>query len=403
MTLPPVRFVTAPDGVNLAYAVYGKGPALVWVANWLTHLELDWVSPVWRHWIEFLTRHHTVIRYDERGCGLSDWTDQGFNLETWVGDLGAVIDAVGLERFSLLGLSQGGPMGIEYAVRHPERVERLILFGTYPSGDFLPDRQREALGALIETGWGSSNPVFRQLFTSLFIPDASEEQRDWFNGLQAKSTTPAIAAKLMMAFRQLNVRERLPLVTTPTMVVHSRRDAAIPFAAGRAVAAGIPHSQFVPLESNNHIPLESDPGWAVFCREFLAFTGADGAGVATPVSAERTAAPRGDGASYRFGRCRLNPRLRELARDDQIVPIEHRAFDMLVYLVEHRDRAISKDELQEAIWPRMILTESALTRCVMKVRRAVGDDPQRQYVVKTIHGHGYRFVAPLASPPPGKP
>jgi len=396
MTLPPVRFVTAPDGVNLAYAVYGKGPPLVWVANWLTHLELDWVSPVWRHWIQFLTRHHTLIRYDERGCGLSDWTDQGFDLATWVGDLDAVVEAVGLKEFLLLGLSQGGPMAIEYAVRNPKRVQRLVLFGTYPCGDFLPDRQREALGALIETGWGSSNPVFRQVFTSLFIPEASDDQRDWFNQLQAKSTTPAIAAKLMTAFRRLDVRERLSLVTTPTMVVHSRRDAAIPFAAGRAVAAGIPHSQFVPLESNNHIPLENDPGWSVFCREFLAFTGAEDEGVQGAAADDSNVRGDVDGA-YRFGRYRLHPGRRELARDDEVVPMEHRAFDMLVYLIKHRDRAISKDELQEAIWPRMILTESALTRCVMKVRRAVGDDPQRQDVVKTIHGHGYRFVATLTA------
>jgi pimeloyl-ACP methyl ester carboxylesterase/DNA-binding winged helix-turn-helix (wHTH) protein len=392
MTLPPVRFVTAPDGVRLAYAVYGKGPPLVWVANWLTHLELDFESPVWRHWIDFFSRHFTLIRYDERGCGLSDRLEQGFDLETWVGDLAAVIGAVGLDQFDLLGLSQGGPIGIEYSVRNPGRVKHLVLMGTYSDPSFLPDAERTALATLIETGWGRQNPAFRQLFTSFFIPDASEEQQDWFNRLQAQSTKPAIAAALMRAFRKLDVRARLPLVTTPTMIIHSRRDAAIPIAAGRAVAAGIRDARFVTLESSNHIPLVDDPGWPVFCREVLAFCGAEaGAADSPPSGASGKSSP-----GYTFGRCRLDTGVRELVRDDAVVPMENRAFDMLVYLLEHRDRAISKDELQEAIWPRMILTESALTRCVMKVRRAVGDDPQRQDVIKTIHGHGYRFVANVA-------
>jgi pimeloyl-ACP methyl ester carboxylesterase/DNA-binding winged helix-turn-helix (wHTH) protein len=398
MPLPPVRFVSRPDGVKLAYAVYGSGRPLVWVANWLTHLELDFESPVWRHWVAFFTESHQLIRYDERGCGLSDWTDEGFDLDTWVRDLEAVVDAVGIREFDLLGLSQGGPIAVEYAVRHPERVRHLLLFGTYPNGNFMEHRQRNVLAELIETGWGASNPAFRQLFTSFFVPDATEEQRDWFNLLQARSTKPAIAAKLMHAFRMLDVEARLPLVTTPTLVLHCRRDAAIPFAAGRAVAAAIPNARFVPLESNNHIPLEGDPGWPVFCREFREFTGGD---APAEISAAAPAAADGT-AVFRFGRCRLDLRSRELVRDQQRVPMENRAFDMLVYLIEHRDRAVSKDELQEAIWPRMILTESALTRCVMKARRAVGDDRERQDVIKTIHGHGYRFVAPLGAPAPAR-
>jgi pimeloyl-ACP methyl ester carboxylesterase/DNA-binding winged helix-turn-helix (wHTH) protein len=392
MPLPPIRFVKAKDGTELAYAMYGEGPPLVWAAHWLSHLELDWESPVWKHVVEFLTRHHTVIRYDERGCGLSDWTDQGLDLDTWVGDLGAIVDALGLDRFELLGISQGGPIAIEYTVRNPERVRNLILHGTFPSGMFIPDAQVEALGALMEVGWGSSNPAFRQIFTSLFVPDATEEQRDWFNELQARSTRPQIAAKLFRAFQTLDVRDRLALVKPPTLVLHSRGDAAIPFSAGRAVATGIPHARLVPLEGDNHLPLETSPGWPVFCREIAAFIGIDEKGV----TAERAPSPAANGA-YRFGRCTLDARSRELSRDGRLVPIEHRAFDLLLYLLEHRDHAVSKDELQEAIWPRMILTESALTRCVMKARRAVGDDPQRQQIIKTVHGHGYRFVAPVAS------
>jgi pimeloyl-ACP methyl ester carboxylesterase/DNA-binding winged helix-turn-helix (wHTH) protein len=397
MSSPPVRFVTAPDGVRLAYAVYGQGPPLVWAAHWLSHLEYAWQSPVWRHIVEFFARHFTVIRYDERGCGLSDWTDKNLGLETWVSDLGIIADTLKLEKFDLLGISQGGPIAIEYAVRHPERVRKLILCGSFSKGAFIPLAQSEALGKLIELGWGQDNPAFRQLFTSLFIPDATEEQRNWFNELQKRSTSPVLAAKLYRAIQTLDVSDRLALVSHPTLVLHSSGDAAIPFSVGRALAAGIPHARLVPLAGDNHLTLETTPGWPVFRREVAAF--AEFAEAETddtePTDAPAPAETPEAGGKYLFGRCKLDSRSRELWRDGQAVPIEHRAFDMLLYLLEHRDRAISKDELQEAIWPRMILTESALTRCVMKVRRAVGDDPQRQSIIKTIHGHGYRFVAPL--------
>lgn len=398
MPSPPIRFTKARDGTQLAYALYGEGPPLVWAAHWLTHLELDWESPVWKHMVEFLTRRHTVIRYDERGCGLSDWTDRGLDLDTWVGDLETIVDAVGVDRFVLLGISQGGPIAIEYTVRNPQRVSHLVLLGTFSSGAFIPDEQRDALGSLIEVGWGRSNPAFRQLFTSLFIPHATDEQREWFNELQLRSTSPRIAAALFSAFRHLDVRERLELVRPPTLVLHSTDDAAIPFQAGRTVAAGIPQARLVPLEGDNHLPVDGSPGWAVFCREFGGFIGFDGEPPAVaPAGTSAQAAPAAGNGAYRFGRCMLDPRSRELSRDGALVPIEHRAFDLLLYLLEHRDHAVSKDELQEAVWPRMILTESALTRCVMKARRAVGDDPQRQQIIKTLHGHGYRFIAEVSN------
>src|SRR5690606_20708340 len=245
MRTPPVRFVTAPDGVRLAYAVYGEGPPLVWTAHWLTHLDYAWESPVWRHMVEFFARHFTVVRYDERGSGLSDRTDKNLDLATWVNDLGVIVDSLGIEKFDLFGLSQGGPISIEYAVRHPERVRHLILCGAFPSGAFIPSAQREALERLIETGWGQSNPAVRQLFTSLFIPNATEEQRNWFNELQRRSASPELAAKLYRAFQALDVRERLAQVTQPTLVLHSKGDAAIPFALGRALAAGIPNARLV--------------------------------------------------------------------------------------------------------------------------------------------------------------
>jgi hypothetical protein len=226
------------------------------------------------------------------------------------------------------------------------------------------------------------------MFAELFMPAASEEQIAWFSELQRRTTRPELAALIMEASGEIDVVDRLSLVRAPTLVLHSRGDAAVPFDQGRVIAAGIPHSQFVALDSGNHLLVEAEPAWQKFksvVGEFLRWQ--------APASAAATEAS-GDGI-LEFGRCRLDARARELTKDGHLVAMEQRAFNMLLYLIEHRERAISKDELQEAIWPRLILTESALTRCVMKVRRAVGDDPARQDVVKTIHGHGYRFVAPL--------
>ncbi len=396
MQMPPVRFVTTQDGVRLACAVYGEGPPLIWVANWLTHLELDWTSPVWKHWLEFLTRHFTLVRYDERGCGLSDWTDEGFDLDHWVADLEAIVDALELERFSLLGLSQGGPIAIEYSVRHPKRVSQLILVGTFPSGQFLQRNSvvathTELMAGLVETGWGASNPAFRQMFTSLFVPGATEEQRDWFNELQRRSTTPKIAAAQLRAFRQIDVRERLTQVRAPTLVLHARHDAAIPFAEGRSIAAAIPGARLVPLDSDNHIPLEPDPGWPVLRREIAALVGGDDN--AAGDASGRVTVRKPD--CWKVGEYTIDLRAREVRHGGAAVAVENRAFDLLAYLLEQRDRAVSKGELQTALWPSMILTESALTRCVMKARRAVGDDATRQAVIRTVHGYGYRFTGAL--------
>lgn len=398
---PPIRFVRAADGTQLAYAVYGDGPPLVWVAHWLTHLELDWESPVWRHFVRFFTRHHRLLRYDERGCGLSDWVSEGFSLENFVGDLEAVVDAAGLDEFALLGISQGGPVAIEFSARHPERVSKLVLLGTFPDSSFMPAGRREALATLMETGWGQSNPVFRQMFTSLFIPGATQEQQEWFNELQRRSTKPEIAASLMRSFRKMDVRDRLAELTVPTLVMHADEDAAITFGAGRTVAAEIPGARFVPLRGNNHLPLEGTPAWESFCREMREFLGdpSDEPAVSAtadtdlPASTGENVPAQGEEPVYVFGRCRLDLARHELFRDEQPVPIERRSFDLLAFLIRNRQRAVTKDELQEAVWPGMILTESALTRCVMKARRAVGDDSRRQAVIKTIHGHGYRFVA----------
>jgi pimeloyl-ACP methyl ester carboxylesterase len=274
-----IRFCTSSDGARIAYATAGGGPPLVKAANWLSHLEFDWNSPVWRHWIRELSRDHTLIRYDERGCGLSDWAAEEYSLDAWVRDLEAVVDRLGLERFPLLGISQGGPIAIAYALRHPHRVSHLILYGSYSRGRThrnLSQRdrdERELMLRMISVGWGKQHPTFRQVFTSIFIPDASAEQASWFNELQRVSATPETALRIAKTFDHLDVQELAPRLDLPTLVLHATRDLSVPFAEGRLLASLIPGARFVPIEGQNHILLENEPGWRRFLREVRAFLG----------------------------------------------------------------------------------------------------------------------------------
>lgn len=275
-----IRFCTAPDGVRLAYAIVGQGPVLVKAANWLSHLEYDWNSPVWRHWLTGLARNHTLVRYDERGCGLSDWDVQDFSLEAWVLDLETVVDAMGLERFPLLGLSQGASIAVAYAVRHPERVSHLILYGGYLRGrmhrNLTPEQKEElnVLTQLIKIGWGQEHPAFRQVFSMLFLPEGTPEQMHAFNELQRITTSPEIAARIVGAFQYIDVRDLAPQITQPTLVLHAKDELRIPFEEGRLTAAMIPNARLVQLESKNHILLENEPAWARFLEEIDAFLGA---------------------------------------------------------------------------------------------------------------------------------
>jgi serine/threonine protein kinase/pimeloyl-ACP methyl ester carboxylesterase len=274
-----IRYCTSSDGVSLAYATTGSGPPLVKAANWLSHLEVDGKSPVWRHWIRELSRYHTLVRYDERGCGLSDWNADEFSLEAWVRDLEAVVDALELERFPLLGISQGGPIAIAYATRHPERVSHLILHGSYARGashrgiSEEEREERELLLRLIRVGWGKDHPAFRLVFTSMFIPDGTAEQVEWFNELQRVSAKPESAALMCAAFYGLDVQALAPQVRAPTLVLHGTGDMRIPFAEGRLLARLIPGARFVPIESRNHLILESEPGWPRFLEEVRGFLG----------------------------------------------------------------------------------------------------------------------------------
>ena len=285
-----IRFCRAVDDVRIAYATSGAGPPLVKPANWLTHLESDWQSPVWRHWLLALGRDHTLIRYDERGCGLSDHDVTDFSLEAWVRDLEAVVDAQQLERFPLLGISQGCAVALMYAARHPERVSRLVLYGGYVCGrnyrNPTPQQEIEAalLRNLMRVGWARDNPAFRQVFGALFVPEGTPEQHQWFNDL-APTTPMENALRIMEMTHNIDVRAVASTVNVPALVLHSRGDAMCPFEAGRQLAAHIPGARFVSLESKNHVLLEHEPAWARFLEEVRGFLGAEQDSIAAEVRA----------------------------------------------------------------------------------------------------------------------
>jgi len=264
----------------------------------MTHLEMEWRSPVWRHWIEFFASHFRFVRYDERGCGMSDWEVGDLGQERWADDLEAVAEAAGCsEPIVLLGISQGGAPAIEFAVRHPERVSHLVLYGCYSQGwmkrgDEGDRRRYEAMIELIEHGWGRSNPVFRQLFTSRFIPGGTDEQLNWFNELCLKTTSAKNAARLLEARAHVDVRRQLGDVRVPTLVLHARDDDVIPLSSGKILASEIPGAEFVELDSANHILLEDEPAWRRFREAVLDFTGAAAAEQATAEPAFAALSPR---------------------------------------------------------------------------------------------------------------
>jgi pimeloyl-ACP methyl ester carboxylesterase/DNA-binding CsgD family transcriptional regulator len=276
-----IRFCKDADGVSLAWATSGRGPPLVKAANWLSHLEHDWRSPVWKPMLERLGRHHTIVRYDERGCGLSDRDVDDLSFDAWVRDLETVVDAAGLERFPLLGISQGGPIAIAYAVRHPERVSRLILYGTYARGRLRRDpspaviEEAEMLVRLIEVGWGKDVDAYRRVFASLFWPEASPEELKAFAELQRVSASAETAARIVEGFDRVDVSGLAPAVAVPTLVLHVEGDARIPFEEGRSLASLIPAASFVTLPGVNHVIA---PGDASFERFFEAIEGFLGAG-----------------------------------------------------------------------------------------------------------------------------
>ena len=273
-----IRIAKTPDGVQLAWARSGSGPTLVKASNWLTNLRHDPESPVWGHWIEFLSRHFDFLRYDERGCGLSEHQVEDVSERHWLDDLETVVEAAGIVRpHVLLGISQGSAACIRYAVAHPERVSHLILYGGYARGGLLRGgRAAEHYRALLEMarlGWGSQNPLFRQVFTARFVPQGSHEQLDWFNELCRTTCSPEMAVRLLEERGRTDIVGLLPQLRVPTLVLHAREDEVVAFSEGQRLAAEIPGAEFVELESRNHVLLAHEEAWEVFQRSVREFTG----------------------------------------------------------------------------------------------------------------------------------
>jgi DNA-binding winged helix-turn-helix (wHTH) protein/pimeloyl-ACP methyl ester carboxylesterase len=272
-----IRYCRATDGTRIAYATSGEGPPLVKAANWMTHIDIEWNSSVWRHWLGGLSRRHTLVRYDERGCGLSDRDVGLFEFDDWIDDLGAVVDAAGLERFPLLGISQGAPTAIAFAAAHPERVDRLILVGGYAQGRMIravtpEDKQEAELDIEIaRVGWRRRDDTFLQVFASQFMPDASAEQRDDFNRLQLETSSADNAARFLDVFAHIDVSALLTRINCPTLVIHARGDERVPAAQARLLASSIHDSRLLMLDSRNHLLTADEPAWPIILDEIDAF------------------------------------------------------------------------------------------------------------------------------------
>lgn len=274
-----IRFCTSADGTRIAYATAGTGAPIVRVANWLTHLELDWKGPIWSHWFEALSRKRQLVRYDLRGSGLSERSVDDLSLDAWIRDLEAVVDDLELEHFSLMGFCQGGVIAAAYAARHPDRVNRLVLYDSYTHGAFTEGAtyfqrmKMETLAQLIRIGWGQSNAAFRKVFASLLMPEGSEEQQTWLAELERRSTTTEMAVHLWKAFHRVDIRDVAPNVRAPALVFHVKNDAMVPFEEGCHLAELIPNARFVPLEGENHILRSDEPAWEQFVSELQSFLG----------------------------------------------------------------------------------------------------------------------------------
>ena len=272
-----IAFTRAVDGIRLAYAVSGDGPPLVRAANWMTHLGYDIESPVWCHWVRDLSVGHRFIRYDERGCGLSDWEAGAFTFDDWVADLESVVEALDLQRFPLLGVSQGGAVAVAYAAKHPEKVSKLVLCGAYARGRAVRavgDAETRAAALdldLARVGWGRDDPAFRQVFAAQFLPDGS--RADWaaFDQLQRRTTSPDNAVRFLEQFATIDVREQARQVRCPTLILHSREDHRVPMQNGQELASLIPDSRLVALDSKNHLLTGDEPAWRVFSDEVAGF------------------------------------------------------------------------------------------------------------------------------------
>ena len=272
-----IHFCTAADGVRLAYAVSGEGPPLAMCATWLTHLEHQWRSLAWQPWLEAFSRGHKLLRYDSRGCGLSDRDADDLSFETWVRDFERVVDAASFRRFSILATCQGGPIAIAYAARHPERVSRLILYGTYARGRLRwDDRPKEidkarVLLDLTGLGWGRENHAFLQVWASHFQPGGTLEHLRSWSDQQRAATSPETAVRLLRIGWNADVRQAAARIKCPVLIVHPERDAVVPIDEGRLIAGLVPDCRFVQLDSENHMPLADEPAWSRLLDEMRRF------------------------------------------------------------------------------------------------------------------------------------
>ena len=276
-----IRFCSIPGDVRLAYAMTGSGPTLVKAANWLTHLRHDWESIVWGHWLRDLSARFRLVHYDARASGMSDWEVDDVSFDAWVRDLETVVDDVGLERFALLGVSQGGAVALTYAARHPERVSHLILYGAFAQGRnsrAKTARQRKEAAMMldvIESGWGADSSLFRQMFAAQFMPEGTLEQWDAFDGHQRLTASPGNARRLLSVSASIDVTQIAPSVRTPTLVLHATDDRRVPYEQGELLAALIPGARLVPLQSCNHLLLDGELAWSKFLASVDAFVAQD--------------------------------------------------------------------------------------------------------------------------------
>ncbi|WLR95594.1 alpha/beta fold hydrolase [Shinella zoogloeoides] len=276
-----ILFCTSADGTRIAVASCGKGPVILRAAHWLSHVDYDLESPVWRPWLQALSARNRFVRYDPRGCGLSERHVADLSIEAWHADLDAVAASIDEPRFVLLGLSQGGALAIAYALRHPERVSHLVLLNAYGQGGRVRAQtaaerlEAETLVNFIRIGWGRENPAFCQFFTNLFIPDGTPEQHRWWGDLERVTATADVAAQLLWHMQGLDVLDLAAKIRVPTLILHSRGDMRVPFNEGCKLAAAIAGARFVPLQSTNHVLLPDEAAWAVFHAELAVFLGQD--------------------------------------------------------------------------------------------------------------------------------
>lgn len=276
-----IRFCTSADGTRIAVAACGAGPVILRAAHWLSHVQYDLESPVWRPWVEALSARNTFVRYDPRGCGLSDRAVTDLSLPAWNADLAAVADTIEAEQFVLLGLSQGGALAIDYALAHPERVEKLVLINAYAQGARTRARtdaerlEAETLVNFARIGWGRANPAFCRFFTNLFLPGGTEEQHGWWADLERRTASPEVAAELLRTMHGIDVLDRAARLDVPTLVLQCRGDMRVPFEEGCKLAGAIPGARFVPLDSANHVLLPDEPAWTVLHDELARFIGQD--------------------------------------------------------------------------------------------------------------------------------